>query len=364
MMGKKVLVFCQGIDKVLSGSSDVAGIQVQMSLWAEAFVDEGWRVFSIADQEPLSMNGIEFIEQWRSRIARHCPLIIKETIDCLVALRRTRPDLLLFRGASRYTFSLVLLCRLFKTRFVFLSASDTDFEIGSEIVSGSPLNVMLYRKSIRHIPYIVTQNIIQATKLRNNYDRESIIIPNIWHKAIQENANEKRFDVVWVANLHAMKRVEWFIALAAKMPNHKFAIIGGRSKRNVNIFDETKSKVKAMPNVAFLGAKPLAETNSIIAQSRLLVCTSEFEGFPNTFLQAWSSGVPVVSTVNPNNVVTDYNLGRLVLNEQELYDATTMLLNDTEQYNQCKGNINRYFDEHHSAETAIDRLLHTTTCKP
>ena len=34
----------------------------------------------------------------------------------------------------------------------------------------------------------------------------------------------------------------------------------------------------------------------------MLLSTSDFEGFPNTFLEAWSVGLPIVSTFDPDTV--------------------------------------------------------------
>ena len=39
-------------------------------------------------------------------------------------------------------------------------------------------------------------------------------------------------------------------------------------------------------------------------KSKILINTSSFEGFPNTFVQAWANGVPVISLkVDPDNII-------------------------------------------------------------
>ena len=59
-------------------------------------------------------------------------------------------------------------------------------------------------------------------------------------------------------------------------------------------------QMKLLPNLDYLGEQPIERVNSEIAASDVLVTTS-YEGFPNTFIQAWLRGVPVVSNgVDPD----------------------------------------------------------------
>lgn len=354
---QRILFYCSGMDDVLSGKSNVAGIQVQMSFWAKEFVKKKWKVYALTKGNTKVINRISFIEQ-KENIFDKCRLsIIKEFVYGFVSLLKTKADILVFSGASRGTFLLVLFCKLFRTKLIFLSASDTDFLLGKELVSGSSLNVCMYRKSIYYIDYFVTQNLFQSQKLKQNYGRDSLIIPNIWFCSHEIPNDVKRYDAVWVANFRRLKRAEWFLNLAEKMPSCRFAIVGGSTSSEIIYFEEMKLKAELLANTTFFGAKPFYEVNEIIGQSKLLVCSSEFEGFPNTFLQAWAADVPVVSTVDPSGVIQKYNLGCYITDESELQWSVSSLLQNEDLYKTCQKDINSYFYDHYDADVAYEKLM-------
>jgi glycosyltransferase involved in cell wall biosynthesis len=54
----------------------------------------------------------------------------------------------------------------------------------------------------------------------------------------------------------------------------------------------------ALPNIEYKGFLPFEEADRWFSGARVVLNTSKYEGFPNTFLQAWSRGVPTVAFVD------------------------------------------------------------------
>ena len=67
---------------------------------------------------------------------------------------------------------------------------------------------------------------------------------------------------------------------------------------------------RGLPNIEFRGQVAPEEAERVIAEAAALLCTSDQEGFPNTFLQAWSYGTPVVTLqIDPDSIIKRLELG-------------------------------------------------------
>jgi glycosyltransferase involved in cell wall biosynthesis len=77
--------------------------------------------------------------------------------------------------------------------------------------------------------------------------------------------------------------------------------------------------IRATPNLEYLGEKSQDEVNELLARAHIYVNTSLFEGFANTFIQAWMRDVAVVSLhVNPDGVFDREGVGIHAGSEDEL----------------------------------------------
>jgi glycosyltransferase involved in cell wall biosynthesis len=61
-------------------------------------------------------------------------------------------------------------------------------------------------------------------------------------------------------------------------------------------------------------------------RAKVFLNTSSIEGFPNTFLQAWIRGVPVVSFFDPDALIRRLSLGRVASSLDEMREAIRGLL--------------------------------------
>jgi len=71
-----------------------------------------------------------------------------------------------------------------------------------------------------------------------------------------------------------------------------------------------RARAAAMENVTVFEDIPFNEMEKFFEQAKLIVNTSTYEGFPNTFVQAAMHGTPILSwTVDPDGVLGRHGIG-------------------------------------------------------
>ncbi len=93
---------------------------------------------------------------------------------------------------------------------------------------------------------------------------------------------------------------------------------------------------------------PYDDTIELLRRAQVVVSTSESEGFPNVFLQAWSSGTPVVATVDPDGVISANGLGYHCRNAMQMAER----IREITEGDTSRGEMGRrgraYVSKHHS----------------
>jgi glycosyltransferase involved in cell wall biosynthesis len=88
----------------------------------------------------------------------------------------------------------------------------------------------------------------------------------------------------------------------------------------------------------------------------ILCCTSHYEGFPNTFIEAWSHGIPVVSTVDPDGLLATRRLGAAAGNAAEMVRAISSLLDDSRRWSESSRRAREYYLASHAVDSAMSRF--------
>lgn len=125
-------------------------------------------------------------------------------------------------------------------------------------------------------------------------------------------------------------------------------MIGGPAEgKDASLFDKIRKMAAQVTNLSFLGFQPLDITESYFDKCKIFVNTSVYEGFPNTFLQSWNRGIPVLSYVDPDNVIRKNKLGLVVDSDRQLHESLSEFLsNPSWDY----GHILDYFTKNHSSK--------------
>lgn len=165
--------------------------------------------------------------------------------------------------------------------------------------------------------------------------------------------NPAKTDFIYVSSFLQKRKgfVELF-KLIEQSPNQTFTIIGKPFGR---VSSDLFKKLQNFKNVKLLGKLDHLESIIHIANSKALVTTSPMEGFPNIFLEAWATGVPVISyIVDPGDIIVKNQLG-LVCNGQ--FDLLCSSIHNFDNYTFDSNILKDYVKKNHSVEFAHSKLL-------
>jgi glycosyltransferase involved in cell wall biosynthesis len=139
---------------------------------------------------------------------------------------------------------------------------------------------------------------------------KSIIFPNLIDlNQIPSIPNPTHNYFIFVGWLDKRKGVDEFFKVVEGAPFAKFKVIGPPRDKSGYFYYE---KLKSFQNVSLLGELSHNDTLQQIANSKALISTSQMEGFPNIFIEAWAYGIPVLSLyVDPGSVIEKEELGAI-----------------------------------------------------
>ena len=116
-------------------------------------------------------------------------------------------------------------------------------------------------------------------------------------------------------------------------------------------------QLRSLPNVEFLGQVEPERAEQIIAEAALLLSTSSAEGFPNTFLQAWANGTPVVTlSIDPDNVIQNRGLGAVAGGIDGAIANIEALVNSPKRRQDVARSAQRYIAERHTETVVIQEF--------
>lgn len=232
-------------------------------------------------------------------------------------------------------------CGMSNRHFMFRVASDTDCE--KEPRLRLLRDRMLYDFGLKRAHLVAAQTAYQQQLLRENHGVESVVINMMVEPPARPTAPiRKDIDVLWLSNLRSLKRPELALELARQLPDMKFTIAGGPMPGGQTYFEDVAAAAARLPNVTMLGAVRYADTGALFDRAKVFLNTSSIEGFPNTFLQSWIRGVPVVSFFDPDGMVNRLQLGRIATSLDDMREAIRGLI-DVDVYRDLIGRRARDF---------------------
>lgn len=340
----------------------IGGAELQQALVAKALVKRGLQVSMVVGDygqaDKARWSGVTTFKTYRLNAG--IPVIRffhPRWTKVWAALNRANADVYYISCAGVLVWQVALFARIFRRKTVFRIASDSDCDPRTLLVP-TWRDRKLYQYFLPKIDTVLAQTQRQREMLLSNFNRESELAAPMAEAASQRLAfNKRSIDVLWVGNLRPLKRAELLLDLAARFPAMSFHIAGGALASHADYFESIRHKAAALPNVCFHGPVPYHQIGKLFESARVLVNTSETEGFPNTFLQAWSGGTPVVTFLDPGGIIAREGLGRSVADLDNMADAVGALATDHTLWEAASARCCRYMDRVHDPALAANPYL-------
>lgn len=335
------------------------GAEVQQVFLARELVKHGFEVSFITygNGEAVieDIEGINVIKVYSREAASKLPFLSKAR-HVWKALRKASAALYLHRSGASGIVS--IFCRLNGKKFILCISSDMNVNKARKSTNYEFYHKLVNWLDIKLADVVIAQSEFQRRVLKKNFGKESVTIKNAFPlPELKMPEKIKPPIVLWVGTIRDVKQPELFLKLADNIPEARFQMIGGTGE-NVKLYDQIKASSNKMPNIEFLGFVPFHEIGQYFKQASILVNTSEFEGFPNTFIQAWEQYTPIVSlNIDPDEVVCQYNLGLHSKTFGQLINDVKTLLRDERLRQQMGENTRRYVEREHNITRVVDKYI-------
>jgi len=348
---------------------NIGGAEVQADLLAQYLSNHGIKVTYISSD-------LESDTDYKNY---HLLCLPKKKRDIHLLLRKLDADVYYQRGRKKLTGVVAEFCKRNKKKFVFASSMDIDcykfkqFMRGKNRIKVGHLikNLKKHLKDIlidiyslwgiHQADMVLSQTEFQKNTLKKYLGIESKLFYNA-HPA-PKNTIEKSYNttpkVLWLANIKTWKQPEIYLNLVTELSgtNINFLMAGKiNNSKYLKLINEAENANKLF---LYLGAKSLQESNELIANSDIFINTSKNqEGFPNTFIQAWFRGVPVISLqFDPDDLIKKHKLGYVAGNYKNMIVLLKKLIDDKSKRKEIAKNAQSFAKDNFLIDTKINKFI-------
>jgi glycosyltransferase involved in cell wall biosynthesis len=332
------------------------GAELQQNLISKELVNKGYQICFITSD--FNQDDIEIIDKISiykipKNNNKYIFYYIKEIFNLIKIFLKIKADIYYIRGHAIMSGITTLLHFFNKTKIIFSVSHDYDID-GTRYELKNNLRKFLYKIGILYADVVIAQSIYQQKVLKKKFRKDSILIKNVVAIPKIKKIDKKNPLVLWVSSIKGIKKPEVFLELAKKLPEIKFQITGGSTDEK--FYDEVKKSASNIENLIFTGFIPYHEIHNHFDKASIFVNTSDAEGFPNTFLQAWSRSIPIVSlNVDPDEIICKYKLGFHSKTFEQMINDIKLLNNDVKLRNEMGQNGREYIIKEHKIDNIIDR---------
>ncbi|HEV3084898.1 MAG TPA: glycosyltransferase family 4 protein [Gemmataceae bacterium] len=267
-------------------------------------------------------------------------------------------------GANDFTAEVIASCRRWGMRSLVFVVSDLELSDrvrcggGAELALGTSTHAAWY--SLTYADEVVVQTVRQQEQLGRIIGREGTLIRSPVDLPPAENGSPgRRQHALWIGRAErtalAEKRPELCLELARRCP--EIPVLAVMNPVDPGRYAELRACKPA--NLTMLEHVPFEEIDDYFRRAFVLLNTSSYEGFPNTFLQAGKHALPILSMkVDPDGILNRHGCGVVCGDDLDRMAAELRRFWRDPQYATSLGrNARRYVEAEHDLRVRVDELV-------
>jgi glycosyltransferase involved in cell wall biosynthesis len=311
-------------------------------LATEVALDNNFEVnFIVADYGQKDVEVIENVTVLKSLDFRRN--MLNGLLRTWNALKQADADIYVLKCASPGVPVVAMFCKLRRRIFIYRLASL--LESDGTYVRQHPILGRLFKWSLRQAKLVFAQNIIDNYNLTRTMGISSQVIPNGHRLPVMRQ--QKRDTILWVGRDDPVKKPERFLELAKAIPHEHFTIVC-QTLNNDQCYKDLITQAEAIPNLKFVRHVPFNQINDYFQRAKVLVNTSDSEGFPNTFIQACNCGAAILSfNVNPDGFLDKHKCGLCCNGDAARLTYNMRFLLNGDRYVEFGAEARKYSETYH-----------------
>ncbi len=342
--------------KVIPGGAQTQSFYLSTTLAKDKNFDVR---FLVADFGQANFEIIKNVKLHKS--FSHSDNIFKRIRKLFKTLKEINADTYIFRSADAGVAAAVFYVKtILKKKALYMLASDVEISKKMQKKYSGILTAFFMQYVYKNANIITSQTQQQKKLFEKNRNRKSeALIKNIFPK--KENLNidfKNKKTVLWVGRLTEVKKPDLFLKLSEKYPETKFVMIAPPAVGKAEYGKNFKDKAKKIKNLQFIDYVKPSEIFDFYKKAKILVITSELEGFPNILAEASQAECSILSfSVNPDNIINKYKFGFCAENDiEKFYSFFEKLISDDNLRKTFGKNAAKYILENHNSDKITEEL--------
>jgi glycosyltransferase involved in cell wall biosynthesis len=265
------------------------------------------------------------------------------------AMKKADADIYMLKTASPGVPLAKLFCLIYKKVFTYRTAHRR--ECDGTYLKEHWLLGKGFLWAVRRARVVFAQNQADAELLEKTANVKSIVIPN-GHRFCATPTTEKDC-ILWVGRTVEFKKPKLFLELAKKFPAEKFVMICQQATGD-DRYEEFVAVAETIDNLQFHRRVDFHRIDEYFARAKVLVNTSDTEGFPNTFIQACKAATPILSlNVNPDDFLDKYGCGVCCDGDMDKMTEQLKVLAETQTGAEMGASARKYVEQTHDIAKII-----------